>query len=79
MQIEKQDKLIWEMLEDGLTELELKESIRFQLPISVVYQTNRECYCKLCFENARHRAKQQLRRCDNQGCPVKYNCIICER
>ncbi|RNA17036.1 hypothetical protein BpHYR1_031266, partial [Brachionus plicatilis] len=65
-------------LEDGLTELELKEYIRVQIPKSVAYQTNRDYYCKLCFETTRHRAKQQLRRCDIEGCPVKYNCVTCE-
>ncbi|RNA39652.1 hypothetical protein BpHYR1_004265 [Brachionus plicatilis] len=51
--MENFDKLSWEMLEDDLTELELKEYIRVQIPKSVAYQTNRDYLCKLLNDNVR--------------------------
>ncbi|CAF0943875.1 unnamed protein product [Brachionus calyciflorus] len=74
--MEKSDE--WELLESGLTEDEVKEFLRIHLPKSLAYQTNRDFFCKECFENNKHKAKQKLRKCAEENCPVKYNCLICE-
>ncbi|RNA04081.1 hypothetical protein BpHYR1_051652 [Brachionus plicatilis] len=45
-----QDKLIWEMLEDDLTELELKEYIRVQLSKSVMKMNIKRKFQNLIFK-----------------------------
>ncbi|RNA18845.1 hypothetical protein BpHYR1_023915 [Brachionus plicatilis] len=60
---------------------ELKNFVTYSLPKSLAYLTDRDTYCGYCFNNElqRHKAKQQLRKCDaDVNCTVKYRSIICE-
>ncbi|CAF1103617.1 unnamed protein product [Brachionus calyciflorus] len=76
----KKNKYTWEIIRNDLNEMEISEYFRKSVPKSIVYQTNHDNYCKRCIDDLmRHKAKQQLRRCDFDKCPVKYNIIFCEK
>ncbi|RNA16107.1 hypothetical protein BpHYR1_020069 [Brachionus plicatilis] len=63
----------WITLEENISKAEIDEFIRTQMLISISYQTNRATYCTFCDDILqRHKYKEQLRKCKELKCPVKY-------
>ena len=73
----------WELIEAQLSNCELKEFIKEQIPPSHVYQTNNRVKCYFCVDeygSVNHNIKRQYRECiDFKDCLAIYRVDSCSQ